>query len=641
MKKILLFMLVLSVFSTHSLASRNYSAEKQNYLKKNFVASTNSQYDPMDVLGILNILLDTYQTDYTNLGLTWEDITEAINGNPDAMIEKAKYKNSTELPFTWKTSGKYKVLTRLNLSVIRCYSFDGKYFKNLEVLFCPTDIKYLNVSKNYMLKELYCSFGFLANIDIDMSNNRNLEELSFFACGITSLNISNNPKLKELYCTQNKLKFLDVSKNPDLEVLECVDNQIIALDVSNNPKLTTLNCDDNKIPVLDVSKNIELVKFDCGGNQLTVLDISKNSKLVQFGCEDNHLKVLDISKNPLLEKLYCGSNQLTYLDVTKNPKLVEFSCENNHLKVLDVSKNPLLESLFCRSNQLTHLDVTKNTKLESFYCDKNKLTVLDISNKPNLQSLNCFENQLTVLNVSNNPNLEFFYCEKNQLTVLDISNNPNLKSIYCFENQLKLSTLKGDFSKLDIYSKLGPQALLKGGTKGFFELIDLSTEYNINGTLTIFKWYDKATNQEVGVFASKGTFYAGPANAGKTLICKMTNTLYPGLILEYEVKISNSTTQGLSAKTMDFNIPENFTLTSSQAEASNLKIFPNPVIDILKINTPLHIETVSVYNYSGNEVKKISPVSNKEINLQGLSSGNYILTIQTSQGVITKKIIKK
>ncbi|WP_181042783.1 hypothetical protein [Apibacter adventoris] len=50
MKKILLFMLVLSVFSTHSLAFGIYSAEKQNYLKKNFVTSTTSQYDPMDVL---------------------------------------------------------------------------------------------------------------------------------------------------------------------------------------------------------------------------------------------------------------------------------------------------------------------------------------------------------------------------------------------------------------------------------------------------------------------------------------------------------------------------------------------------------------------------------------------------------------
>lgn len=148
------------------------------------------------------------------------------------------------------------------------------------------------------------------------------------------------------------------------------------------------------------------------------------------------------------------------------------------------------------------------------------------------------------------------------------------------------------------------------------------------------------------MFAANGTFYASPANAGKTLICKMSNTLYPdyinqNFILEYEVKISNSTTQGFSAKTMDFKIPENFILTNSKAEASNLKIFPNPIIDILKINTPLHIETVSVYDYSGNEVKKISPVSSKEINLQGLSSGNYILTIQTSQGVITKKIIKK
>lgn len=92
MKKILLFMLVLSVFSTHSLAFGNYSAEKQNYLKKNFVTSTTSQYDPMDVLGILNFLMqyseDNKKWNYEIAGFTWNDMVEAINGNPDVVLNK-------------------------------------------------------------------------------------------------------------------------------------------------------------------------------------------------------------------------------------------------------------------------------------------------------------------------------------------------------------------------------------------------------------------------------------------------------------------------------------------------------------------------------------------------------------------------
>ncbi|PQL93546.1 T9SS type A sorting domain-containing protein [Apibacter adventoris] len=517
MKKILIFMLLGCFISTQALASGSPSA-KQTYLKKNFTAPTTSNYDPMDIFGILTFLMQYSETtgkyNYEEAGLTWNDMAEAISGNPDAIFNKLGA-GSQYPTFGWKVVGNSRVLYRFVFSNIPLTGiFDGKYFKNLTVL----------------------------------------------------------------QISESKITSIDISKNTNLRYLYCHKNQLTSLDVSKNIYLWTLICNTNRLTSLDISKNSSLSTLDCNYNQLTSLDVSKN----------------------------------TYL-----------------------------QYLWCNNNRITFLNLTNNTNLNSLYCQENKLTSLDLSKNTYLQLIECSSNQLTLLNLPNNTSLVTLYCSSNKLTSLDVSKNPNLNYIVCSENQLKFSTLKGNFYNHSSMSTFTPQALLKGGTKGFFELIDLSSEFNINGTLTTFKWYNKATNQEVTMFAANGTFYASPANAGKTLICKMTNASYPNFTLEYEVTITNSMTQGFSAKTRDFKIPEGFTLTGPEAETSNLKIYPNPVTDVLKINTPSQIESVSIYDYSGNEVKKVSPVINKEVNLQGLSSGNYILTVKTNQGTITKKIIKK
>ncbi|PQL89502.1 T9SS type A sorting domain-containing protein [Apibacter adventoris] len=544
MKKILIFMLLGCFISTQVLASGSPSA-KQTYLKKNFTAPTTSNYDPMDVFGLLTFLMQysevTGKYNYEVQGITWEEMAAAISGNPDVIFVKLIGKLPEISPnLAWEKVGNSRVLTHLEFNKDSLTGiFDGKYFKNLKIfVLWHTQITSIDISKNINLVTLMCNLNKLTKLDV--SHNSNLQNLSI---------------------SGNKLNYIDVSKNKNLVILNCADNQLTNLDISKNTNLKELRVQYN--------------------HQLISLDVSKNTKL----------EILDITWTPL-----------TSLDVSKNPNLKSLSCNNiSELKSLDISKNPNLEWLSCRYTSINSLDVSNNPKLKILYCNSNY-----------------------------------------RLTTLDLSKNPNLEQLQCYVNKLKFSTLKGDFSKLDYkFSKLGPQASLYGGTKGFFELIDLSSEYNINGTLTTFKWYDAATNQEVTMFAANGTFYASPANAGKTLICKMTNASYPTLTLEYEVTITNSMTQGFSAKTRDFKIPENFTLTGPEAETSNLKIYPNPVIDVLKINTPSQIESVSIYDYSGNEVKKVSPVINKEVNLQGLSSGNYILTVKTSQGTITKKIIKK
>ncbi|MXO24397.1 T9SS type A sorting domain-containing protein, partial [Apibacter sp. B3924] len=351
------------------------------------------------------------------------------------------------------------------------------------------------------------------------------------------------------------------------------------------------------------------------------------------------LTTLDISKNVNLTNLYCSSNQLTTLDVSKNVNLTNLNCSYNQLTTLDISKNVNLNNLYCNSNQLTNLDISKNINLTSLDCNKNKLSVFDVSKNVNLIYLNCSFNQLTFLDVSKNFNLIYFYFNNNKIAQLIIPKVHKISELIGDYNNLKLSSLKGNFLTIKSLT-LNPQATLQGGVKGIFEVLDLSSEYAIDGKYTTYTWYDKTTQQEVGVYALKGKFYAGPENAGKTLICKMKNELIPDFVLEYEVTIKN--TVSFASRNINENIPEGFVWVGPQKnETESIQLFPNPVIDILKINTAAKVTSASVYNYAGKVVKRYPKVINNELDLQDLPAGIYIVNLATDQGILSKKIIKK
>ena len=594
MKKNLLFILLWCFIATPLLATVDIS-KQENYLREHFVASTTTNYDAMDVYGILNFFMQYSESEkkwnYELAGLTWEEMAKAINGNPEVIFTKLSG------VFTWKASNNFKVLTRLNFSYKKFNGvFDGKFFKNLESLYCHS--------------------------------NR-----------LTTIDISKNVNLKNIFCSSNQLTTIDVSKNVNLKELYCYSNQLTALDISKNVNLQVLSCNSNKLKALDVSKNVNLTKLQCHLNQLTNIDVSKNVNLTYLECNDNQLRTLDVSKNVNLNNLYCGSNQLTTLDISKNVNLIYFTCYSNQLTTLDVSKNVNLTYLNCYSNKLTTLDVSKNVNLIYLNFYSNQLTTLDVSKNVNLKELNCSYNQLTTLDVTKNVNLINLYFYNNKIAQLLVPKVHKISELNGINNNLKLSTLKGNFLTIKSLT-LNPQATLQGGDKGIFEVLDLSSEYIIDGKYTTYTWYDKTTQQEVGVYALKGKFYAGPENAGKTLICKMKNELFPNFVLEYEVTIKN--TVSFASRNINENISEGFVWVGPQKnETESIQLFPNPVIDVLKINTTANVTSASVYNYAGKEVKRYPRVINNELDLQDLPAGIYILNLTTDQGILSKKIIKK
>lgn len=78
----------------------------------------------------------------------------------------------------------------------------------------------------------------------------------------------------------------------------------------------------------------------------------------------------------------------------------------------------------------------------------------------------------------------------------------------------------------------------------------------------------------------------------------------------------------------------------STAKQVKINVYPNPVKDVLSINTLKSISMVSFYNLTGQLVLSLRPSSN-QINVSNLHQGIYLLRVDFSDGTITQGKIMK
>lgn len=92
----------------------------------------------------------------------------------------------------------------------------------------------------------------------------------------------------------------------------------------------------------------------------------------------------------------------------------------------------------------------------------------------------------------------------------------------------------------------------------------------------------------------------------------------------------------------DFEITYSTSLSVSENTLSIAKIFPNPVNDVVTIDTNETIEAASVYSPTGKSIIEIQPnaISNNKIDLSNLESGLYFMTVKSLTKSATVKIIK-
>jgi len=83
-------------------------------------------------------------------------------------------------------------------------------------------------------------------------------------------------------------------------------------------------------------------------------------------------------------------------------------------------------------------------------------------------------------------------------------------------------------------------------------------------------------------------------------------------------------------------------LSSNDFDMSGLTVYPNPVKNILNLSSSHEITAVTVYNFLGQQVLTRSAQANaSKIDVSGLTSGTYYLSIQSQNKVKTIKIIKE
>lgn len=83
-------------------------------------------------------------------------------------------------------------------------------------------------------------------------------------------------------------------------------------------------------------------------------------------------------------------------------------------------------------------------------------------------------------------------------------------------------------------------------------------------------------------------------------------------------------------------------LSTPDIDEDMFRIYPNPVVDILEIDLNLPITKYAIISSSGTLIKESNVVEESKfsLDLSGLSSGVYYISLSTANGKVTKKIIK-
>jgi len=409
-----------------------------------------------------------------------------------------------------------------------------------------------------------------------------------FEQALIDLNIDSDMTINATVLTKDisSITYLDVSSKNisdltgiqdfiSLTGLQCYSNQLTTVDVTKNTALTFLNFNDNQLTGIDVSNNTLVTTLGLAPNLLTSLDISKNTALSYLQCQANQLTTLDVTKNTALSVFLCFSNQLTDLDVSQNTALTSLNCGRNQLTTLDVGNNLILNALSCDGNLISSLNLDKNTALTDLNCGSNPLlTSLDITNNTNLTEIWCNSNPLlTSLDLSNNTVLDLFYGPSTPFTSLDFSKNTALTVLNCGGNQLLSLNLKnGNNSSLIAVNAIS-NFLLK--------CIQVDDETAANAAQAPYtNWIKDAT-----------TFYSEDCQAALTV--------------------------------------------DDELLAKGLSLYPNPVSDILTIDSEIPLTKVEIYSMLGKKVKEINS-DFKSIHTDSLSNGVYIVRIHSEKGLATK-----
>ena len=151
--------------------------------------------------------------------------------------------------------------------------------------------------------------------------------------------------------------------------------------------------------------------------------------------------------------------------------------------------------------------------------------------------------------------------------------------------------------------------------------------FEINSTNDIVWNYIIPMNNTTGEISSQGD------------VLESGNSTFRGIkySTDYEGFTGKDVTPGDPIES-NFNLNTCLSLSTDNLLNDKIIIYPNPVVDLIHINTSLTILEVEIYDVLGKRLNFIK-LNNRKIDMTNANKGIYVLKIKTEIGIITKKII--
>ena len=309
-------------------------------------------------------------------------------------------------------------------------------------------------------------------------------------------------------------------------------------------------------------------------NDATGLEAFENITSLRLG---ENLTSIDLSNNHFLEYLSLASNEITTIDLTNLSSLTFLNLDSNFIASIDLSNNTELIDVNLAGNYLQSVIVGENSNLEILELGANLyLSEIDLTQVINLRELNLTNNQLVDINLTTLFNLERLGLSMNLIEELDLSQNSNLS-----------------FVMLD----WNPNLIFVNAQNG--------NNYNMD---FVADW--ECPN----------------------LVCVQIDEGFEPCYMcpDFDWRLGEHTQYSTDCSEL--------LGTSEISLAEHVKIYPNPVKDILTIKTELEIKEVRVYDMQAKLVKR---EKTEYITISSLPEGTYIIQVETEKGIYSDKIIKK
>src|SRR5690554_1870680 len=183
---------------------------------------------------------------------------------------------------------------------------------------------------------------------------------------------------------------------------------------------------------------------------------------------------------------------------------------------------------------------------------------------------------------------------------------------------------------------------------------DISNIYNATGAVIFgnYSLYDAANSSNEGTFICDDCIFINPefenvaggdfslSGTSPALDAGDPNTnllVFPTDGNNNPIDITGNAR--VTNNTIDMGAYEYSVLSTDDFSGLQIALYPNPVYDMLYMETDANIESISVYTIVGQHIQTWK--NQKSINISGYTAGNYFVKITTPNGSEVKQVIKK